>query len=199
MGNKNSTPSKVSSAGNHIMRARAKINLVGYKFGRWTVLSFLGSKNRNFYWEVVCECGYKVSRRTSEITSGRTKGCLTCAGKDRVKIDSGFRAVLRDYKRTAKERSLIWGLTNSELKKLCQSNCYYCGLAPSNLYYMKRCTYSYQFIYNGIDRKNNEIGYVLENCVPCCMTCNRAKCKMSLEDFLKWIKLVYDNSTKTAV
>jgi hypothetical protein len=29
--------------------------------------------------------------------------------------------------------------------------------------------------YNGIDRVDNEKGYLVENCVPCCFTCNSLK------------------------
>lgn len=37
---------------------------------------------------------------------------------------------------------------------------------------------------NGIDRVDNSLGYVADNCVPCCEACNRAKLQMSSTDFI---------------
>jgi len=41
----------------------------------------------------------------------------------------------------------------------------------------------------------DNIGYV-ENCVPCCTTCNVAKATMGKDDFLSWIERVYNHSIK---
>ena len=40
--------------------------------------------------------------------------------------------------------------------------------------------------------ENSELGYIKSNCVPCCYICNRAKNILSREDFLNWIKRVYN-------
>ena len=45
---------------------------------------------------------------------------------------------------------------------------------------------------NGIDRVDSGKGYVINNVVPCCKYCNIAKGEMSREDFLKWVKRVYE-------
>ena len=44
----------------------------------------------------------------------------------------------------------------------------------------------------GIDRVNNNIGYVLNNCVSCCKFCNSAKLDRTLIEFRDWIKKVYN-------
>jgi hypothetical protein len=41
--------------------------------------------------------------------------------------------------------------------------------------------------YGGIDRKDNTIGYVVGNVVPCCIVCNRAKMDLPYEAFLAWL------------
>lgn len=61
--------------------------------------------------------------------------------------------------------------------------CFYCGLPPGALMVSGNSRY----IYNGIDRKHNEVGYTAENVVPCCKTCNRAKQAMPYEEFMAWI------------
>lgn len=37
---------------------------------------------------------------------------------------------------------------------------------------------------NGIDRKDNSLGYLLPNCVSCCVTCNFLKNMMSANQFI---------------
>lgn len=44
-----------------------------------------------------------------------------------------------------------------------------------------------EYIYNGIDRVDNAVGYILENCIPCCEFCNKAKGTKTYFDFLDWI------------
>ena len=53
------------------------------------------------------------------------------------------------------------------------------------------------FLYSGIDRVNSQEGYVKNNCVPCCDKCNKAKMAMSRDEFLNWIKLVYQHSCQS--
>ena len=45
-------------------------------------------------------------------------------------------------------------------------------------------------MYNGIDRKDNNIGYIVSNCLPCCSWCNKAKLTNKYEDFLNYIERV---------
>jgi hypothetical protein len=48
----------------------------------------------------------------------------------------------------------------------------------------------------GLDRLDSNKGYSLNNVVPCCAFCNRAKSSKSKKDFTKWIKTVYKNLLK---
>lgn len=47
------------------------------------------------------------------------------------------------------------------------------------------------YLYNGIDRKDSSIGYLLENCVSCCSKCNQIKMDMSETDFLSHVTKIY--------
>ena len=40
-----------------------------------------------------------------------------------------------------------------------------------------------EFIRNGIDRKDNDKNYTLENSVPCCWTCNRGKMSKTMDEW----------------
>jgi len=48
-------------------------------------------------------------------------------------------------------------------------------------------------VYNGIDRLDNDLGYVPGNVVSACGRCNKAKLTMPVGDVLAWVKAVYEN------
>lgn len=79
----------------------------------------------------------------------------------------------KQYQRGAKIRGLAWELTKERFDELTLSNCVYCNAPP-----VPR---------NGLDRKNNSIGYTDTNSVPCCKICNFAKRTMPYADFLQWL------------
>ena len=43
------------------------------------------------------------------------------------------------------------------------------------------------YTYNGIDRKDNNLGYEKANCVPCCKRCNQMKNDMTMDEFINQI------------
>jgi hypothetical protein len=59
-------------------------------------------------------------------------------------------------------RGHIFALDDTTVEAMVVSSCWYCGAAP-------------KIKFNGIDRKDNMVGYVTDNCVPCCATCNYMK------------------------
>jgi hypothetical protein len=71
------------------------------------------------------------------------------------------------------------------------SDCYYCGVTPSQV--VRRNDLNGEFVYNGIDRLDNSIGYTKANSVSCCWRCNRAKFNDDLKDFKEWVRCVYEN------
>jgi len=88
------------------------------------------------------------------------------------------------YKKKAKKRSLTWNLSLDNCKHLIAQNCIYCG-SPPNRYHKTK--YGAEILYNGIDRKDNSLGYEIDNVVPCCKFCNFAKHKHSMEEFQAWL------------
>jgi hypothetical protein len=93
------------------------------------------------------------------------------------------------YKNDARLRGLEFSLTKEEFLTLTKSNCFYCGTEPKQIHRRTRSPVPY--VYNGIDRLNNKIGYIPDNCVPCCGICNVAKNNRTLEEFKDWINKVY--------
>ena len=96
------------------------------------------------------------------------------------------------YKRSAEDRKLNFELSKEDFRELIEQNCFYCGSEPKVRYTAKSLFGEYAW--NGIDRVDNDKGYEKDNCVPCCSMCNMAKSNHTKEDFLNWIKRVYEHT-----
>jgi len=94
------------------------------------------------------------------------------------------------YRRVARKRGLTWNLTMEEFIRLTKGSCAYCGIEPSQMFKPNHASNG-SYIYNGIDRRDNERGYEPDNVVSCCTTCNVAKRSMTVEQFRTWIRRVY--------
>jgi hypothetical protein len=94
--------------------------------------------------------------------------------KYKDKILTNPKRKLYDYKKSAQDRGYDFNLPVEMFNELLISNCYYCG--------KEHC--------NGVDRKNNEIGYYIENVVPCCKICNFMKRDLSFKDFEEHLKKI---------
>ncbi len=97
-----------------------------------------------------------------------------------------------NYSGSAKRRGIEFSLSKDDVEKLVTSQCFYCSADPSNT--IKRPRINDVFYYNGIDRIIASRGYTLDNCVPCCWKCNRGKSTDSRDEFLLWIKRVYEHN-----
>lgn len=98
-------------------------------------------------------------------------------------FSTAFNIVYKRYKASAKYRELDFNISKDEFFFLTQQICYYCGSIPSS----KSIANASYYVYNGIDRKNNSIGYIKDNIAVCCGICNRAKHMLPVDDFEKWI------------
>ena len=76
------------------------------------------------------------------------------------------------HRKTAKKRGIEFLLTEEEAVELIKKPCTYCGKPGLS----------------GIDRIDSNGVYTIENCEPCCGTCNNRKGTKSKEVFLEEIK-----------
>lgn len=168
----------------------------GKKYGKLTVLGYIGSKGKKqlAYWLCECECGNYVWARGSSLRNGSHKSCGCIHDNSWAKKEKGvaaFNQLYNQYRCDAKKRGLFFSITKEQFKKLTSANCHYCNSKPS--FVSKTRSNNGIYIYNGIDRIDNSQGYLLNNLVSCCKICNGAKCKSSYDDFILWIKKVYNN------
>ncbi len=90
------------------------------------------------------------------------------------------------YKRAAKKKKLEFSLDYDDFVRLTSSDCHYCSSPPRAVCRAPRKTGDY--VYNGLDRKDNTKGYSIDNVVPCCKYCNSAKADRTISEFKGWAK-----------
>lgn len=170
-------------------------DLTGSKFGKLTAVKFLGIENKKVLWMCECECGgTKIVpahslRHAKENEGTRSCGCLLEARK----LPYGHASrnhLYRAYRSGARKRKHEFTLSIEEFGILTQQECFYCGRKPETLWSRKEYQYNGDYIYNGIDRKDNSIGYTTENSVTCCKLCNFTKQTLSSEEFIDLCKKI---------
>lgn len=87
--------------------------------------------------------------------------------------ESSFNALYSSYKCSARNKNLPFDLLKEDFKTLTKRNCHFCGDTPSREYKHKWSSANY--VYNGLDRKDNKLGYSIDNCLPCCSYCSLFK------------------------
>lgn len=188
-------------------------DLIGTKVGRLTVVRFLRTEKTQhkdrlrtrYIYECQCECG-----KISEVNRPNLKGgyTLSCGclqkeksllghekqkGQIRTKLrkpngESALRSTFLSYQVGATKRKLAFELSFEEFGKLTKGDCAYCGTEPKAVW--KNSGGSSEYVANGVDRVNPNVGYVASNCVPCCKICNYMKHKLSEQEFFNHIKRI---------
>lgn len=173
-------------------------------------------RQENFY-NCVCDCGNKIYR--VPFRALKYQGKSSC-GKCQVQLPDGKIDLEQKYTKPEHLRTLMpkqidevlltkvflsvankgkrksWNLSYDDWRLMAQEPCYYCGSPASNVYTFRYDEYGeskeseYSIFYQGMDRINNEVGYVTENIVPCCKTCNYMKRKMRVDNWVKHMKKV---------
>lgn len=174
-------------------------DLTGKKFGHLTVVSQHGHQGKDVVWNCSCDCGNDYVVRSAGLRRGACQSCGKCKYEGHVLPSQivGSRRALRRYKLMAAGRNIPWNLSEDDFFSLIKKNCYYCGDVPSNR--EKGSKRGEPFLYTGIDRQDNKLGYIVNNCVPCCKTCNRWKSDMSEEKFHEHIYRVASFKKTAAV
>jgi hypothetical protein len=151
------------------------------------------SKTSTFFYGVCQNCNAEVRLTASHarmILDGRGSGCH--CGRRRSDPDSDYKWRYQSYAQAAKKRNLSFNLSYDLFLEITQSRCYYCDAEPEmRPSHHKR--WDFKFPMSGIDRVDSRKGYEKDNVVPCCTHCNRAKWDYDREDFLLWIKKVYNH------
>ncbi len=80
-----------------------------------------------------------------------------------------------EIKKGAKKRELNFQITYQEYV---------------SVYWQQTCFYCPETNTKGIDRIDSSKGYTLDNCVPCCFTCNQMKSDYDFNEFINHINRI---------
>lgn len=163
----------------------------GKRYGKLVVIEYVGqSKFKVALWKCLCDCGNTIVVNGTSLQSKNTKSCGCLRRLPRKQIL--FNGVFGNIKRGAGVRGYSFDLSKDQVRALHKETCFYCGKPPSNTRSEKVTNENY--IYSGIDRVENNKGYIMSNCVPCCADCNYAKGSRTMAEFLDWLKRVMIHS-----
>lgn len=165
-------------------------DLTDQKFGRWTVLGFDHSRpgqgahqGGTAIWRCRCDCGVVKLVAATTLKSASDPKCRSCAQKSQRKEDWWIKRLLKRYRLNANSRGLRFELSDEDFIRMLGEPCFYCGVVRAGVIRNDRNP-DRVYRHNGIDRLNGG-NYSLENCAPCCWSCNRAKSDMTAAEFLE--------------
>ena len=180
------------------LKHKSRLITIGKKYGMLTAIEEVPRQNRwGHFFKFKCDCGNEKIAPVSHVFHGKTCSC-GCLRKNSllasVRITrkeyghSTLNMLFTNAKANAERRKKEFNLSFGDYSRIIQSSCFYCGEIPHE--YKAKHYYGSVFI-NGIDRIDSSIGYVIDNVVACCKTCNAAKGELTQEQFDGWIRRIY--------
>lgn len=151
-------------------------------------------KDGTYKWIALCGCGSEFLVRRRNIELGQTKSCgcyrkassrarrLLIAYNKPINSNIIIPTLFYRYQQSAEVKNLVFDLTLDQFQKMIEAPCHYCS--------------TYTGEPGGVDRKDNETGYIVSNCIPCCANCNYLKGSIEYNDFIAVIKKIYLNLTR---
>ena len=165
-----------------------KSDIAGERFGLLTAIRAAAyRRNNKTVWFCRCDCGGEKYVKRDQLKVGSVKSCGCLWRQPRLSSEEAVaRQVTRGYKRNAVTRGLRFDLSIAQVKAFIFADCFYCGLPPKAVIptTVVMSTAHRGILFNGIDRKDNSLGYIYNNCAPCCSLCNYMKRSLSVETFL---------------
>ncbi len=113
-----------------------------------------------------------------------SRACRTHVSRGAIKASAtAWRNKTRDlpitrykrYRASAIKRGYMFALDMDQFMLHWQKPCYYCGIEIKTI---------------GLDRMDNNKGYLIDNIVPCCTRCNLSKYKANTAEFIALCKLI---------
>jgi hypothetical protein len=173
------------------------IDLTGKIFGRLTVVRRRKKNNKwnQAVWICTCICSPTIQREfDGDLLRGRRTTSCGCFRREFRRLKEGEASRNRLYRRykTQADKELGFYLTIVEAEILFKGNCYYCGQLPNQISYAENMFGKYT--YNGIDRRNNKVGYTVANCVSCCGICNHMKWILGEKEFIEHVRRINEHT-----
>lgn len=148
-------------------------------------------------YKIQCVCGNTRNVRKNLFKSSILQNgqsikdcCRQCFYKKEKEMKSDFdlfKHYLKVIKSKASNRKngIFFNIPENLLYTIIKQNCIYCNQKPNNQFKIIHNSGNLYFTYQGIDRIDSSKEYTLDNVVPCCKRCNKAKGEDSLQSFLE--------------
>lgn len=182
---------KGQSAAKHIL------DKIGKTFNNIKIISIHDRIKGRLFYNVEClNCGKESIMRSDRFTgTQKLKTCSHCRQDEAIKTSisratplSVYSSLYSSYKSNAINRGFKFSLTKEEFTKIVSNNCYYCNSEPIESPTSKGFNRTNIPVkHNGVDRKDNNIGYTKKNSVPCCTTCNMMKKTLGVSEFINHV------------
>ena len=130
-------------------------------------------------------CGWVLVTKRIGYLRKRVVGCEQCrppAIKYTVYVPEAY--FYMAVKSNAKYRGVEFDMTFEEFRDNLSNECHYCGGPGQERFNVSKTE---SVVVCGFDRVDNTQGYKLNNVVPCCYSCNKAKGTKTYEEFIKWL------------
>lgn len=174
-------------------------NRVWDRYWRLIVISEAerSEKRKWVRWLCKCDCWKEKIVFSDELSSRKSNSCwclkyevLHSMWFQFKKNNDRKEQILHNQFNNSRFKKIWCSLTFEDFKKLSYWNCFYCWQEPTRI--IKDSISENTIQINWIDRIDSNLLYSKENTVSCCKNCNTAKSIMTQEEFLKWIKKVYE-------
>lgn len=183
-----------------------RLDLKGRKIGELTVVGYSHSHvqpsgQKRAMWHVECSCGVSKAMSASSLTHGKTLSCGHVGAEKRAKArllpdnQAEKNYVYLAYRGSALARGIIFDIEKQDFLEIIKMDCAYCGCGPSNMR-KPRSSNGSPFLYNGIDRIDSDLGYVLGNVTASCQRCNFMKGSLGRNEFIEHLKRIISHVEK---
>jgi len=205
---------------NNIILRRTQKNLLGNVYGRLTVTKYSRLDNsQKAMWMCLCQCGNLKEVRSSDLISNKIKSCgclLSETSRENVKIShkkypksynyKGIGDLTGSYIRRIKHHALIkhreYNLTKEYMWDLFLRQNKKCALTGLDIWFgisTKEKTHGKKEQTASLDRIDSSKGYVEGNVQWVHKDINNIKQDYSVEELVKYCKLIVDNYGKFIV
>jgi hypothetical protein len=154
--------------------------LIGKKISHLTILDYVvehrpGNTKSKSYFVCQCDCEKQSIKKVecSALKMGAVKGCGCGYHRKKLPFQSSKKYLLLIYKKNSLRRKIGFNIPEEDFFRLTSDNCYYCGAKPSISaipFSIKRDKSKMNgiYLYNGIDRIDNNKPYEIGNVRTCC-------------------------------
>jgi hypothetical protein len=157
--------------------SKVDYSIIGKRFGKLIVINLEYKDNNTTYWKCLCDCGKETTVQRTCLVGKSTSSC-GCYKIQRIRETCGLRpyeSLFNKLHKESEQRNIKNDLSYEDFLEFTKiDKCHYCDKSIEWVPY----NYCRNEANNGghnLDRKNNYLGYSIENCVVCCKTCNRRK------------------------